>query len=68
MFDSPHIISRLVTEDKKELYAARNMQQNTILVTQFSNELYKIHSNDAGMSCGWTNCHRDTDDKHTTDF
>jgi len=35
MFNSPHVISRLVTEDKKELYATSIMQQNTILMTQF---------------------------------
>jgi hypothetical protein len=35
MFNSHPVISRLVTEDIKELYTTSNMQQNTILVTQF---------------------------------
>jgi len=46
MFNSPPVISRLLTEDKKELYTTSNMQQNTILMT-ISKELYKIHSKDA---------------------
>jgi len=44
-------------------HATKHNSRDTV-----SKELYKIHSNDAGMSFGWTNSHRGTDDKHSTDF
>lgn len=48
MFNSPLVISQLMTEDIKEQNATKHNSLDTV-----SKELYKIHSKDAGMSCGW---------------
>lgn len=58
MFNSPLVISWLVTED---IYHKQHETKHNSCDT-VSKELYKIHSKDAGMSCGWTDSHRNTDD------
>jgi len=56
-----------VTEDKKELYATSIMQQNTILMTQFQkNSTKSILKMQACHMDGQS--HRDTEEKHSTDF